>query len=211
MIVAVTGTGTEVGKTWVAAALARALAGRGSAVAARKPVQSFAPGDDDAGRTDAHVLGAATGEPPTTVCPPHRWLAVPMAPPMAAAVLGREPFTVAGLVAELRLPPAGVTLVEGAGGLRSPLADDGDTLTLIDACSPALVVLVADAGLGTINLVRLCHDALGRHRSVVVLNRFDRRDDLHRRNLDWLTTREGLDVVTDVEALASRVLGSVSR
>ena len=65
-------------------------------------------------------------------------------------------------------------------------------------------MLVADAGLGTINLVRLCVDALAAHRGVVVyLNRFDAADDLHRRNRDWLATREGLEVVTDPEALAT--------
>lgn len=210
-VVAVTGTGTEVGKTWAGAALARALARRGTRVAARKPVQSFEPGDEAHARTDAHVLAAATGEAPDTVCPRHRWLAVPMAPPMAADALGLRPFTIADLARELRLPGDGVTLVEGAGGLRSPLADDGDTLALIDVLAPAIVVLVADAGLGTVNLVRLCAGALSGHATVVLLNRFEDADELHRRNRDWLETREGLDVVTDVEALADRVIAAISR
>ena len=67
---------------------------------------------------------------------------------------------------------------------------------------PDLVVLVADGRLGTINLVRLSVDALEGHRVVVYLNRFDTGDELQRRNRDWLVTREGLDVVTDIEALA---------
>jgi dethiobiotin synthetase len=198
-VVVVTGTGTEVGKTWVAAEMARRLRARGVAVAARKPVQSFAPTDPT---TDADVLAAATGEPPSRVCPPHRSLPCPMAPPMAAEALGRPPFRVADLVAELALPERGLVLVEGAGGVASPLAADGDTAALADALAPAAVVLVAGAGLGTINLVRLAAAALPPHRVVVVLNRFDRRDDLHARNRDWLATREGLEVVTDPEALA---------
>jgi hypothetical protein len=40
---------------------------------------------------------------------------------------------------------------------------------------------------------------------VVALNRYDDADDLHRRNAQWLRTREGLEVVTDPEALASRL------
>ncbi|MBV8560261.1 MAG: AAA family ATPase, partial [Acidimicrobiia bacterium] len=52
-LVLVAGTGTEVGKTWVAARLAEALRARGTRVAARKPAQSFAP---DEGPTDAEAL-----------------------------------------------------------------------------------------------------------------------------------------------------------
>jgi dethiobiotin synthetase len=199
-LIVVSGTGTEVGKTYVAAALARALRSRGIAVHARKPVQSFDPADTI---TDAHVLAAATGEPDDVICPPHRRYAAPMAPPMAAEVLQRPSFTTADLAHELDAPANGVTLVEGAGGLCSPLATDGDTLALIERCNAALVVLVADAGLGTINLVRLCMTALdARPGTHVFLNRFDAGDNLHRRNAHWLRTREGLDVVTNIEALS---------
>ncbi|MFM8238221.1 MAG: ATP-dependent dethiobiotin synthetase BioD [Actinomycetota bacterium] len=201
-IVFVTGTGTEVGKTWVTAAVLRELRARGIAAHGRKPAQSFAPGDPT---TDAAELAAAGGEQPEVVCPPHRWLPTPMAPPMAAAALGLPPFTIADLVAEVA-PGAGLALIEGAGGLRAPIAEDGDNLTLIEALDPAAVVLVADAGLGTINLTRLCCDAIGPDREVIViLNRFDAGDDLHRRNHEWLVTREGLGVVTDPEALAVRL------
>jgi dethiobiotin synthetase len=196
VIVFVTGTGTEVGKTWVTAAVAARLG-----AAAYKPVQSFTSGDI---HTDAHVLAHATGAAPADVCPLHRWLPVAMAPPMAAAHLGLPRFTIAELAAEV---PAGEGLlfIEGAGGLRSPIADDGDSLALADAIHPDLVVLVADAGLGTINLVRLSTDALAAHDTLVYLNRFDERDELHRANRDWLTTREGLEIVTDPEALVERI------
>lgn len=201
----VTGTGTGVGKTWVAAGALRGLRDAGHRVAARKPVQSYDPAD--ASPTDAEVLAGATGEDPTTVCPPHRWLPAALAPPMAAEVLGRPPFTLADLAAELALPGSGTVVVEGAGGPRSPLACDGDTADLARLLAPALVVLVADAGLGTINAVRLAAAALAGHRLAVVLNHFDPDDDLHRRNRDWLVTREGLEVVTGPEALAPILAG----
>ncbi|MGQ0825957.1 MAG: ATP-dependent dethiobiotin synthetase BioD [Actinomycetota bacterium] len=201
-MVLVAGTGTDVGKTWVTAEVARRLRDAGVAVAARKPVQSFAAGD---ARTDADLLAAATGETASTICPLHRWLPTPMAPPMAAAALGRESFTIAELVAELHPPADGVVFIESAGGVRSPLAADGDTVALADACSPTLVVLVADAGLGTISSVRLSHDALRPRPTVVYLNRFGAQIDLHSRNLDWLRRREGLEVITDPEALATYV------
>jgi dethiobiotin synthetase len=208
VIVLVAGTGTEVGKTWVAAATARLLRARGIVVAARKPVLSHDPLDEV---TDADVLAAVTGEPVEQVCPGHRRFPVAMAPPMAAEVLGRPAFPIADLVAEARVPDEGVVFVESAGGVRSPLADDGDTVTLAGALEPAIVVLVADAGLGTINAVRLAVDALAGYRVVVYLNRLDERDDLHVRNRDWLRTREGLEIVTDPEALADVVSALATR
>jgi dethiobiotin synthetase len=197
-LVAVVGTGTDVGKTWVAALLLTGLRAAGVTVAARKPAQSFAPGDDPATR-DAAVLGAASGEPPELVCPPHRWYEIPMAPPMAATELGRPSFGIADLVEELGWPddPVQVGLVETVGGVRAPLAADGDCLTLCGALEPDLVVLVADAGLGTISAVRLAADALSfLHGDVaVVLNRFDAAVNLHIRNAEWLRARDGLTVV----------------
>ncbi len=204
---AVVGTGTEVGKTWVASGLLKDLRAAGVTVAARKPAQSFEPDDDPAHR-DAAVLGAASGEPPGVVCPPHRWYEVPLAPPMAAEALGRPPFAIADLVHELHWPhdlgddPVGVGLVETAGGVRSPLAADGDCAALCAAVAPDLVVLVADAGLGTINAVRLTVEALGDVRTpvgvrapvVVVLNRFDAAVPVHTKNAEWLRRRDGLRV-----------------
>jgi len=199
-VVLVTGTGTGVGKTWCGAELARGLRARGVVVAARKPVQS---GPDDP--SDADVLAAATGATTDEVCPPHRRYARAWAPPMAADDAGAPPFTVADLVAELSWPPGtAVGLVEGAGGPRSPLAADGDTVDLARALQPDAVVLVADAGLGTINAVRLAVAALEPFRIVVALNRFG-SDPLHARNRDFLASC-GLDVVTSVPDLAERVV-----
>ncbi|HEX7133215.1 MAG TPA: aminotransferase class I/II-fold pyridoxal phosphate-dependent enzyme, partial [Iamia sp.] len=203
-LVAVLGTGTEVGKTWVAARLLAALRAQGLTAAARKPAQSAEP--DDPAPSDADVLAGATGEDPEAVCPAHRRYARAMAPPMAAAALGLPGFTVADLVGEVTWP-AGVDvgLVETAGGGASPAADDGDSLDLVRALRPDHVVLVADAGLGTINGTRLTVAALRLTTPLtVVLNRFDDADPLHVANRDWLRTREGLDVVVDVEALAVR-------
>jgi dethiobiotin synthetase len=200
-IVVVTGTGTGIGKTWVASELATALRERGIAVVARKPVQSFAPEHELP--TDAEILGEATIEDPHVVCPAHRWLPREMAPPMAAAALDADPFTVAELVAEVtsNLPRDAIALVESVGGVRSPLAVDGDTVMLVSELRPALVVLVADAELGTINVVRLSVDVLISHRVVVYLNRYDTDNEMHVRNHDWLASRMGLEVVADPEAL----------
>ena len=201
----VVGTGTDVGKTWVTAALARDLVAAGVRVAARKPAQSFAPEDPVEGR-DAAVLARATGEDPDAVCPPHRAYAVALAPPMAAATLGRPPIVLADLLAELTWPEGcQVGFVETVGGVRSPISDDADGVTLVDALDPDLVLLVADAGLGTLNLVRLTVAALADRPTITILNRYNGSDALHRDNRDWLAGRDGLDVVTSVAELTARL------
>lgn len=211
------GTATDVGKTWVGAAVLASLRARGLRVAARKPAQSFDPpaGAPGAPPTDAEVLAAATGEPVDRVCRPDRCYPVAMAPPMAADVLGRAPIAMTDLVAELDWSaghdedeaPIDLGWVEGVGGPRSPIAHDGDGVDLALALRPDVIVLVADAGLGTINAVLLSVEA---YRSVdapvvVVLNRYHDADDLHVRNHDWLRQRCGLDVVTTIEAVADRL------
>jgi dethiobiotin synthetase len=199
----VAGTGTEVGKTWVTAGTIHILRRLGHHARARKPVQSFEPGT---GRTDAEILAAASGEDVHRVCPPHRWLGVPLAPPIAAEQLGLEPFTIAELVSELAIPDDGFLLVEAAGGARSPLAVDGDAVDLAGTLRPEAVILVADADLGAINAVRLSHEAFGKWRVVVFLNRYDERNRTHATNRKWLTEVDGYDVVVDCEQLSTRLI-----
>ncbi len=206
-IVLVCGTATEVGKTWVSSQLLRELRARGLTVAVRKPAQSFdtdAEGARLGGATDAEILGAASGEDPDEVCHPFRSYHRAMAPPMAAEALGLPPFTVDDLIEEL-VWPAGrvqVGVVEMAGGVRSPQAADGDTTEVITGVAPDLVLLVADAGLGTLNGVRMSMDALRTVTGaepeipvVVVLDRFDGHHDIHRRNRQWLADRLRYPVV----------------
>ena len=206
-LVLVAGTATDIGKTWVGGQVLQRLRSGGHAVAARKPAQSADA--DDPGPSDAAVLAAATGEPVEAVCPPHRWYTVAMAPPMAADALGLPVPSLADLVAELTWPDDAVDVgwVETVGGPRSPIGADGDAVDLADVLDPDLILLVADAGLGTVNSVRLGADVLGPRPVVVFLNRYDLADDLHRRNLDWLRTRERLEVIVDLEALSNRVAG----
>jgi dethiobiotin synthetase len=197
-LVGVVGSGTGVGKTWATAATLAQLRADGSSTAARKPVQSFEPGE---GATDADVLGAATGEPPTVVCPSHRWYPLAMAPPIAAARLGCAPIRLADLVAELTWPPAvDVGFVETVGGARSPLCDDGDSRALVRAIDVDHVLLVADAALGAINAVRQSSETIAPASLTVMLNRFVAGDVVHEANRTWLVERDGFTVVTDIDA-----------
>ncbi len=205
-LVVCTGTATEVGKTWVGAATLHALRDLGLTVAARKCAQSYDPDDPADLATDADILAAASREAPDVVCLPHRVYEVPMAPPMAASVLGRPPFTIDDLAAELAWPDLRVAVrwLETAGGVRSPLASDGcDTVDLCRLVQPDVVVLVADAGLGAINAVRLCTSALAGWPVIVVLNRGV--GEVTERNRAWLAEIDGFDVVTDIATLAHRL------
>jgi dethiobiotin synthetase len=198
----VTGTSTEVGKTWVTTRLIESLRAAGRRVSARKPVQSF---DENDPATDADLLAAASGEEVDVVCPRHRWYERPLAPPIAAETLGRPPIALDDLVREMRLPADGLVFVEGVGGPRSPLADDGDTVELAEKLDPDLVLVVAGPELGTINATVLAAGSFGDRPLVVFLNRYDDAAADHVRNRDWLVETSGLSVVTDLEDLIAKL------
>jgi dethiobiotin synthetase len=131
---------------------------------------------------------------------------------MAAEALGLAIPTLDELEAELvwSEPPPTVGWVETVGGPRSPMAADGDAADLCHRLDPDTVVLVANAGLGTVNAVTLSVAPFAGRELVVVLNRFDPGDDLHVRNREWLRTRQGLGVVTGPEALVDVLVPGVS-
>jgi len=203
IVVFVAGTGTEVGKTWAAAGLARLLRRSGLPVAACKPVQSYDPDED--GPTDAAVLAAATGQHPDAVCPPERTYPVPLAPPMAAGKLGRLCPSLNEMSADCRFDAAvDVGLVEGVGGLYSPLASDGHNLDLIERIEPDLVIVVASAALGSIHDTMACMLPLSAYRRAVFCNRFDPQTEVHVLNVRWLRNT-GLEVAVDLPELAGIV------
>jgi len=125
---------------------------------------------------------------------------------MAAQRLGLAPIALSDLLAELQWPDdVDLGIVETVGGARSPMADDGDSAAFVRALAPDHVVLVADAGLGAINSVRLCASTLDPQAFTVVLNRFDRSDTVHEANRAWLGDRDGFPVVTTVDECVRRL------
>jgi dethiobiotin synthetase len=202
-LLCVLGTHTEVGKTWVSVGLLALARSQGLRVTARKPVQSFEASDT---KTDAGLLARATGETEADVCPPHRHYPLALAPPMAADLLQRPPILLDELLRELRWPESpDLALVETVGGLLSPLAHDADSVDLARRLQPCRVILVADAGLGTLNAVRLSLECLSPLNAVVFLNRYDATNELHRLNRQWLTERYGVCVATTIGELWARV------
>jgi len=150
----IAGTSTEVGKTHVAAMIARQLVRAGRRVGVYKPVASGCRQDgDDRIADDAVALWEAAGRPETLerVCP-QRFLA-PLAPPRAAAVEGRrvdQALLRSGL--EYWLEGSEIVLVEGAGGLMSPLGEKDYNVDLAATFGFPLVIVAANE-LGVINAV----------------------------------------------------------
>jgi len=147
-ILLIVGTDTGVGKTWTGCALARALRRSGRRVVALKPLETGCPGPQ-AETEDGALLARATGQAE----PQHALLRFrdPVAPPEAADREGRQ-IDFEDLVRRVReyTARADILLVEGAGGLLSPLTWERSALDLAQALE-ARVLLVAADRLGTIS------------------------------------------------------------
>jgi dethiobiotin synthetase len=146
----VAGTGTDLGKTHVACALLRAARARGATVDAFKPVVSgFDPAAPEA--SDPARLAAAMGRPNAwREVSPCRYRA-PLAPHLAAGLEG-EVLAMADLIADCRSwlvdRDVDLGLIEGAGGVMSPMTNDATNLDLMVALDLP-VLLVAGSYLGT--------------------------------------------------------------
>jgi len=203
-LIVIVGTGTEIGKTWFATGLLALARAEGQSVAARKPAQSFAPNDNNP--TDAERLAHATDERDSQVCPEHRWYPLAMAPPMAADALALPRIELSDLLTEIRWPAQiDVGVIETAGGLCSPIAHDADNLQFLCALEPDNVVLVADAGLGTINAIRLCISQLKNTNVTVYLNHFDAGNPVHLRNRLWLADHYRIETSISVDECWKRI------
>lgn len=167
--VLVTGTDTGVGKTFVGRSLATALTDKGCSVLTVKPVESGCDELDEE-EQDGVLLARATGQDR-----PRRALVrlgEPVAPPVAAEREGRD-LNFDSWLEEIRDLGRNreVVLVEGAGGLLSPLTA-GHTARDLALELGSEVVVVSRDGLGTLNHTLLTLEALGavglRSRAVVL-------------------------------------------
>lgn len=149
----IVGTDTEIGKTIVAAGLARAFAGLGLRVGVFKPF----PSDPDAtidGRPvsgDAALLARAAEFEGGADAATGRLFRHALSP-LAAARLDGTTIDVAEIRARLDdiVARHDLTVVEGSGGFETPIADDATTADFFESLGAPLVV-VARPGLGTIN------------------------------------------------------------
>jgi dethiobiotin synthetase len=149
------GTDTDVGKTYVASLIAAALLKSGKRVGVYKPVASDCRNvDGQLIAADAVSLWEAAGRPKTMadVCP-QRYVA-PLSPPAAAAAEGkRVDAELLRSGADVWIEGFDVRIVEGAGGLFSPLADGLLNIDLAKQFDSAKLLIVAANRLGVIHQV----------------------------------------------------------
>ena len=156
LVLHVLGTDTGVGKTVVTIGLARALAAAGRTVGVAKPFATGA-GAEGAAPDTAALHAAFPGTSPADITP---WSATePLAPRVAAERAGRA-IPLAAVADALRARAASVDLllVEGIGGVATPLAPGASYLEFAAGLGGAAVV-VARPGLGTLSHTRLAVDA----------------------------------------------------
>ncbi|MEU8519058.1 dethiobiotin synthase [Streptomyces sp. NBC_01216] len=179
-VIVVSGTGTEIGKTIVTAAVAAVATAGGRSVAVLKPAQTgLAPGDR--GDADEVVrLGGAVTSVELARFPE------PLAPATAARRAGMAPvgpLEIADAARELAADHD-LVLLEGAGGLLVRFDAGGGTLADAARLLGAPVLVVAPAGLGTLNATALTAEALrarGITQSGVVVGSWPAAPDLAQR------------------------------
>jgi dethiobiotin synthetase len=193
----VTGTGTEVGKTVVAAALARTAAARKKRVAVFKPAVSGL--DDLDGPADHELLRLASGSPQTDdEIAPYRY--GPAVSPHLAAELAGERIDPDRLIGAAFSAARNTDLLvcEGVGGFLVPLAPGYLVRDLARELGLS-VVIAASPGLGTINHTLLTAEAVrgaGLELAAVVLTPWpDAPSALEQSN------RSTIDAVLDTEVL----------
>ena len=193
----VTGTGTEVGKTVVAAVIARTLAAEGQKVHVFKPAVT---GLDEEAETDHVLLRRASGSSQSDEeIAPSRY-GPPASPHLAAELAGEEidPERLRQ-AARAAAENADVIVCEGVGGLLVPLTPTYLVRDLAaDLGHP--VVVVASPSLGTINHTLLTLEAAraaGLEVAAVVLTPWpDEPSQIESSNRETIATLGNVEVLT---------------
>ncbi|NOR41873.1 MAG: dethiobiotin synthase [Gammaproteobacteria bacterium] len=193
----ITGTGTEVGKTFVAVEIARQLTQRKVTVIPKKPIESgcirqgdeLIPQDALALKNAANYSGSLSD-----VCP-YRF--EPPISPVRAAHLANKVLTTEQLFSIcLQGSEDGFLLIEGAGGFYSPLAENGLNADLAVALQLP-VLLVADDKLGSLSQVLLNAEAIqmrGLQIAGVVMNNLNNNNNEHMDNTADLREHLNCDI-----------------
>ncbi|MEU6224988.1 dethiobiotin synthase [Streptomyces sp. NPDC047042] len=190
-ILVITGTGTEVGKTVTTAAVAATALAAGRTVAVLKPAQTGVGPDEPGDAAEVARLAGAVHAVELARYPE------PLAPATAARRASLPPVRPAE-VAEAAAKLAteyDLVLVEGAGGLLVRFDDEGNTLADAAELMNAPVLVVASAGLGTLNTTELTARELSRRnidlRGIVIGSWPDEPDLASRCNVADLPTVAG--------------------
>jgi len=204
-VLVITGTGTEVGKTVTTAAVAAAALAAGRTVAVLKAAQTGVRPDEPGDADEVARLAGAVTKAELARFPE------PLAPATAArraALRPVRPAQVAEAAAKLAVEHD-LVLVEGAGGLLVRFDDEGGTLADAALLLRAPVLVVASAGLGTLNTTELTARELRRRElelaGVVIGSWPDSPDLASRCNLGDLPEVSGAPLLGALPAGAGRL------
>jgi dethiobiotin synthetase len=213
----VTATGTEIGKTFVAAGIIAALREQGRAVEALKPVVTgFTL--DAAAASDPGVLLTALGRPVNkdTIAEIAPWrFAAPLSPDMAARREGGalEFQALVTFCRERMAARQDVLLIEGVGGVMVPLDDTHTVLDWMVALSVP-VILVTGSYLGTLSHTLTAFDVLRRNeievRAIVVNESSDSTVPLDETMKSIAKFTDTVDVLTLPRSSGHRVFGELA-
>lgn len=197
----ITGTDTGVGKTWIGRALGNALVTAGRRVVAIKPIETGCS-DATALREDGVLLAAATrqAEPRAAL---YRFTS-PLPPALAADAAG-EAIDLDAMLLRLEelSTDADVALVEGVGGLLTPMTWDWTVVDLARALDATALLVAADR-LGTISHTLLTLGALelaGLEVVGVVLMAPETPDPSTGSNADAIARLAGIDRIVTMPRL----------
>ena len=154
----VTGTDTEVGKTFATCALLHSARQQGLQALGMKPIAAGVDGNGCNEDVERLITASSIAAPRELVNP--YCFDAPVAPHIAAAVEGRsiDPNRIAAAARDLTAG-ADLLLVEGVGGFRVPLGDDFDTADLAERLALP-VILVVGLRLGCLNHALLTTEAI---------------------------------------------------
>ena len=181
----ITGSDTDVGKTYVACQIIRQLSARGIKIETRKPAESgcIESGDGTLVTHDAAALQQANANRETIerICP-YRYRAA-LAPHRAARLEGQT-VALPALIEACSLDDLEHCLiVEGAGGFYSPLADDGLNADLASALQLPVIIVVNDR-IGAVNQALMTLQAVISRKLHVAALILNQREPLNDNGMD---------------------------
>jgi dethiobiotin synthetase len=186
----ITGSDTDVGKTYIACELIRQLQDQGPGLEIRKPVESGCSTGESSLliAEDALKLRAANqGRESMERIAPYRFRAA-LAPPRAAKLEGIQ-LAMVDLIEACSLDDNNhLLIVEGAGGFYSPLAENGLNADLASALQLAVIIVVKDQ-IGAVNQALMTIQAVeSRHLTIaaVILNQVEETIDNEMNNVEDL-------------------------
>ncbi len=187
----ITGSDTDVGKTYIACQIIRQLSTFNKQIEIRKPAESGCKEDPPGNliAADAMLLSAANNRQQSMeTISPHRFKAA-LAPHRAARLEGSAVYLRDLIEACQQIRADHLLIVEGAGGFYSPLAEDALNADLASALQLPVIIVVNDR-IGAVNQALMTIAAVeSRHLTVaaIIMNQLEPVHEANMNNLEDLT------------------------